>query len=225
MSQDETKETKSTESIIIINARGTKIEIPYNIAERSDLIKIWYQALDKDDKENKIPEIRVNFSANDIHKLLDYMSFNYYHLYDNDDDEKFPLLCTYFGLKTIIGLSRITVCEIILDPVSGHGSRYIVNFLQHFRQLDGKFEINNGHKLKKISFMIDIDKNIRVDSFNGQLDKFDSFTINSINQLIKKRIICPSEPISKSSNMGYKIFVQIAQIIAEIYDVKIEKII
>jgi hypothetical protein len=52
---------------IMLNARGTIIEVPYDFLNKSQVVEAWHNALVKDDIQKKL---YLNVDPNDVHKML-----------------------------------------------------------------------------------------------------------------------------------------------------------
>lgn len=111
---------------IILNARGTKIEVPYEVLKKSDLVRIWFESLSQDESKiiadesktytselSKLPELFVNFSAHDINLFLDYISYGI-NDYSYENEVIVTRLCTYFCYKTNLSPNnRIIVTSVM----------------------------------------------------------------------------------------------------------------
>lgn len=62
--------------LIRINARGTIIDIPKDIAFKSEYIKTNYAFESEYIKANYDEHLYLNFSADVVHKLIDYLTYN-----------------------------------------------------------------------------------------------------------------------------------------------------
>lgn len=109
--QDQDKETEHSLDVktsaqsgldtrVTLNARGTKIVVPYSSVDKAFFFRTWFNALD--DTERKDPELFLNISPEDMHMFLDFMVYSCHDLSDKQK-QKLKLLCAYFGIDKNIG--------------------------------------------------------------------------------------------------------------------------
>jgi hypothetical protein len=91
------------EPMIILNARGTKLQLRYNDLKKSEYVKTWYESCDSN--QSKLPELYVNFSPDDINKFLDFLAYRF-HIPNDIEDMKLAIICSYFGINTKIGTQQ-----------------------------------------------------------------------------------------------------------------------
>lgn len=198
---------------LIINARGTKIEVPHDSVKGSNLINTWFQSLDEKEK----PEIYVNFSAEDVNKFLDFVAYNFC-----TDDKKISLLCAYFDYKTNVNPNNSINVTNMRRTLSGQDTQYTIRMMHKFCK--PTCVIGDEYNTRVITFTFaSYYDNMNTNLIDGDMNVSDVIK-DEINRLIKKRVICPNKIIDVISGAGTKILRQIADIIIEIYDEKCRKV-